>query len=369
MKVDIKQLIVGLVGGVIVGVLLRAILPVSIAFFASLVIFVFVANIILEKVEKDSALKRAGGKIMRLAVAILAFIGIRIMAEYLFCMPLVGVAVEAPHQEVMRAFMLEFFFLIPGGGLAYAIAYGKISRVFVYFLATGSFFLILWQVKQRDNYQARGARWQAGINRNTSQKNFESRVDNQLANNLWAITTYPASIYDLQFNGRGDVIGAIKAVKEGKDVKLEEDEVVRMANRSDVFYQGQAFTCVIEIKDGKEFNTIKSWVKAEDLIQLDPAKTKVKEGQYAIVRDKNSWTIYFLTDKAITVDDFPLGAYFIINGIANGITNEVPLLCPTREDLNRFCPIPLGQKIRLQDTRVGMVLRAIVGTKVTITFV
>ncbi len=357
------------IGAIILGLLVNIVLPLKLQSFVSLVLFVLLADIMFEQLEKDAPLKRGLGRLFKLFEAAMFFLAYRIILGYLIKLPAVGTWGELFNKDAegiasAQNWILEIIILIIGLKLTKMTIFQKKTWV-ANAAVLISFLFILWSVKQPYHTQSYGHTVQASIRLDTTKNNYSARAKDATANNIWAIVISKTPAYKLEFHG-DEVTTVTKTAK-----MFDPGDIVRIGNQGDNFYAGQAFTRIEIMVDGDKgkFLVRQRWVKAEDLEQLDPAKTKVKEGQYAIVRDKNSWTIYFLTNEAITVDDFPLAAYFIINGVANGIINEAPLESPTRENLGRFCSVPLGQRVRLQDTRVGMVLKAYVGTKVTINFV
>ncbi|MBU1488136.1 hypothetical protein KKH56_08850, partial [bacterium] len=155
-----KILFLAILGAVVVNILL----PIHWRFFFAIVVFLVVLNTILEVLEKDNATKRLTKKLLLFGTGLVAFVGLRIAADYLFNMPIIdsfndlgkvkGITGMA-YQGATQALILELMFLLPGIGIAYGLVKGgSKTKGMIYIMSCLMFFVVLWQVKQVEHSKA-----------------------------------------------------------------------------------------------------------------------------------------------------------------------------------------------------------------------
>lgn len=255
--------------GLVFAVIIRILIPVPMRFLFALVLFGAVAEIICEQYEKESATKRTAKRLAMVAVAIGAFIAFRLAAGQLFGMRIdAGVASffgDKTSPGEFQAGVLELLFLLPGAGLAYAVAYGGIGRKIVIGLAVVGFFLVLWQVKQPANSQSAGLRSQSFINWTTRANNLAAA--RTTTKKSWAVAKSKVPrVYRIAL----DADGRAKPPEVVEGLSLADQEVVKLSSSAPVVYQDQGFIAfrVYDALTGV-VGSEELWVEAEAIEPLD----------------------------------------------------------------------------------------------------
>lgn len=285
-----KRIMISVLMGIALGVAVRLLIPVSPGFIFSIVLMVVVLELLLEELEKDNAIKRYTKKLVYGGAVLLAFIGFRLAAGYLFDMPVVSTYALVVGRDVIGAqlnpvqtFMLEVLFVLPGLGLAYTLVHGGgVGRNFVYSVAVLSFFAVLWQVKQVDHTQATGFYAQSTINLNSSRLIASGQEKVKKANSRYAILTSDVSrIYG---GGEDTTTGQFAMFKQEED--LSQGLLVKLTNVPARVVEGQAFVNIRLPEDDGSFVPLTGavwdptsshvWIEAEYLkevngVEVDPA--------------------------------------------------------------------------------------------------
>ncbi|HNW09414.1 MAG TPA: hypothetical protein PK619_01675 [bacterium] len=300
MMTFLKKIGTGVGMGLAFAVIIRILIPIPIRLVFAIVLAGAVAELICEQVEKDSATKRMAKRLALVAVAIGAFIAFRVAAGQLFGMPVTAGVASFFGDKVkpgeFQAAVLELLFLLPGAGLAYAVAYGGKARNLAIGLAVLGFFLVLWQVKQPQNAQSAGLRSQSFIN-------WTTRANNQAAaktttKKSWGIATSKVPrVYRITLDEKGEP----QPPEIVKGLSLTDQEVVKLSSTPPVVYQDQGFVAfrvwdaLTGIKDSEEL-----WAEAEAIEPLDAVE--YQDGKIVPARPQKASNTTQPADKLISFE-------------------------------------------------------------------
>jgi hypothetical protein len=172
---------------------------IPIVFAITIVALLFLMELLLGKMEQDSATKRMIKRLLIFGVAVVIFTGIRVWAGVFFDMPIIK-AVDAvnkgwwkitapyfPDSSLELALEFMFFFvaaLISWGVVIGITSKGKVAglgKLLIFLLFSFLFVSMLWQAKQVKHAQAVKGRAQSEFNLDTTRQTIKAVQNNAKA--------------------------------------------------------------------------------------------------------------------------------------------------------------------------------------------
>ncbi|PIV51219.1 hypothetical protein COX67_05645 [Candidatus Falkowbacteria bacterium CG_4_10_14_0_2_um_filter_36_22] len=213
-----EQLILILMASVVIKWLLPP--DVSIRFIFQLILSFIVLNIMFGLLEKDSAMKRFGRRIMFVIAGVLVYLGARILiGVYFVGVPIIqtyndAISVGFPggyfRNSIPNSLMFELAFLPIGMWALYAVLKGgKGQKRLMHLLVFIAFLTVAWQITQPESAQAMKQYGQSKIRVATNTLMLES-----LANEAKAALTIAIVREDTKF------------FKKGQKVAINDDKIV-----------------------------------------------------------------------------------------------------------------------------------------------
>ncbi len=364
----------GLLGGVVVALILRVVLPVNLEFLFSLVVFVLLLVFTLDWAEKQKELISTSRKTFDLVAIVLCFIGLRVVTGYFFDMPVIqtynkldGIGIIGTSYKIIPyQLVLELLFILPGMAIAYkAIKGGKFSRGLIYLMSFLMFFVVLWQAKQEFHTQATRRLVQSTIDLQARDFHNKSLVKEGATASSYGIAKAKIMVF-YRWDAESNTFLLDKEMMENRTISEGGKVLQARSDEKAKVYAGQSFTeIILSAKNGSFLNPEgdrRIWVLST---QFDWVNGGAVTDKSSITKSEDGkvWTVNFYTDEVVRIlDNFKVGQTIIISGAPQGA-----LKWPDIKNSATLVDVPQGIELKnLHQT--GLFLKCEAGRSVTIKF-